>query len=200
MTTSALFKLLVVSILTVSGWEQYLNPKDLALPDSASLSVWRWNNNYAQNDGAAMPESMEKVAINCDSDRLWPTHPEQITKDYIYAVSASYKNKEHSDANAIVMSDFYQDECGNMYKGYWVASFLSDEETMHTLLSKGRRIIRKPGGYPGEYTSGSTFAVNENEFLFFTELSAEENGKVELSQERALDNGYRLDHQQWVRD
>lgn len=189
-----------LSLLTLSGWEQYANPVELDLPEPQHLSAWRWNQNYAPSETASDPAKLTKVNLNCNSDRLWPTHPQQTAKDYVYAVTASYENRKYADANAIVMSDMFQDECGNKYKGYWIVSFLSDEETMHTLISKGRRIIRKAGGFPGEFTSGSTFAVKADEFLFLTDLPAEENWKVELSQERALQDGYQLEEQRWVRN
>ena len=172
----------------------------MGLPESEKLSDWKGNPNYASNDEAQAPESMEKVEISCHSERLWPTHPQQTTKDYVYAVFASYQDRKYADAQVVVMSDFFQDECGNMYKAYWLTSFLSDEETMHTLLSLGRRLVRRPNGSPGDYTFGTTFYVNENEFLFLAKMPIEEEWKVKLSQEDALNAGFRLIHHQWIRD
>lgn len=193
------FILILGSFSALGGWEDYMRPSSLGFPEPQKIGPWQWNQNYVQNDLAPDPDSFQKIGLNCPIDRLWATHPQQTTKEYVYAVWASYMDHQFSDANAIVMSDLFMDECGNSYKGFWVVPFLTREETMNTLVSIGRTIIKKPQGFPGEFIPGPTHDLASNEFLFLTFPTAEDLWKIDLSQTNARNEGYQLKQYQWVR-
>lgn len=191
--------LLCLSFGSWASWEDYFDPIGLGFPQVNDLELPWKPSGYAQNAKAPHPANLEVRELHCHSSVLWPVHPLQTTKDYVYAVTASYKTETLSPAHAIVMSDFFQDECGEVYKAYWVVAFLANEETMTTLVSKGRSIQRRPGGHPGEFVAGSTSNVSLNEFMFLTTLEEQDRHKIDHSQKRAYQDGFILNGLQWIK-
>ncbi len=165
-------------------------------PSSYALTKWKDKKGYA-----SMPldlNTVRKVNLNCESKTLYPTHPEQTTKQYHSYVIASYdtyklnpndeactlkskyKNgagkhycQRSSTVESAVISDLYRDECSNIYRAFWRVTFLTTHDNMGTLFSKGRTMYPKPHSeFFGDMVIGDTYAVNESDFLFLSEVFA----------------------------
>jgi hypothetical protein len=84
-----------------------------------------------------------------------------------------------------VISDVFEDNCGNIYRGYWNVGFLKQDDNMGMLLSKGRTVYPKANAeYAGETEVGSTYAVDAKDFLFLgAPLAADKDTAAKLAQE-----------------
>ncbi len=148
--------------------------------------------------------SKEKVNPNqtqlrCQSSKLYPSHPYQSTKEYHAAMRADYNHtKLPADSRAcqtpnptrrfclragaaklLVMSDLYVDECGHHYRGYWLTSYMSLDESMGTLFAKGRTAYPRPGStFRGDYVTGNTYEVREKDFVYLTPLESQDRAKL----------------------
>lgn len=203
--------------LIIAGWFAFINPAEF--PDSELLKSWNNNDDFTISRHEN-PDLIPKTELNCSKSALWPTHPQQFTKEYHFAAWAHYDHgrlKPDSSAcmranpsnrfcvmatyaNAVVMSDSFLDECGNTYRGYWLVSYLKSDESMGTLFSKGRTVYPKPDAeFPGEYYTGDTYSVDASQFLFLSPLTQEEMKLIKMSQSQALEEGYISRDFQWVR-
>ena len=210
------------SSLKQSSWKQYIedeffakkNLKDF-FPDPEFLVLpWRPSSDIAYAGTPPMPSQLIEVAVNCHDKKLWPTHPQESTKEYLYGIVANYdysKLPPSSDAclrpnptnrfclystwaNLIVMSDLFQDSCGVKYRAYWLVSFLKSDDNMGTLLSKGRTVYPKPNAeFPGEYITGYTYPIEIKVFLFLGTLWRGDQEKIDQAQAEAFKHGYKLD-------
>lgn len=203
--------------LLLAGWFAFINPSEF--PDSQLLKGWKKSSDFTiiRNED---PKLVVKKELRCDKQSLWPTHPQQMTKEYHFAAWSHYDHgrlKPNSAAcqranptnrfcvmatyaNAVVMSDTFSDECGNSYRGYWTVSYLKSDETMGTLFSKGRTVYPKPNAeFPGEYQTGDSYETHVSEFLFLSPLSQNELKLIKKSQVEALKEGYFTQGFQWVR-
>lgn len=201
--------------LILAGWLAFITPSEF--PDSQFLLGWNNNDDFVINRHEA-PEQITKRELNCESQTLWPTHPQQFTKEYHFAAWSHYDHgrlKPDSGAclranpsnrfcvmatyaNAVVMSDTFSDECGNFYRGYWLVSYLRSDESMGTLVSKGRTVYPKTDAeFPGEFVTGDTYPVNVTNFLFLASLAKEDSKLIKMSQTEALKEGYIAHDLQW---
>lgn len=203
--------------LILAGWFAFIIPSDF--PDSDLLKFWNNNDDFTISRGE-VPELIVKTEIQCAKSTLWPTHPQQFTKEYHFAAWAHYDHGRLSPdsaaclranptnrfcvmatyANAVVMSDTFSDECGNSYRGYWLVSYLRSDESMGTLFSKGRTVYPKPDAeFPGEFYTGDTYRVESSQFLFLSPITKEDLKQVEMSQTEAREEGYISRKFQWIR-
>ena len=68
-----------------------------------------------------------------------------------------------------MISDIYEDGCGNLYRGIWRVKFFRQEENLVTLFSPGRTILpRKNSPDLGLFEPGSTQAIESKDFLFLS--------------------------------
>lgn len=207
----------MIAELFVAGWLGLLNPSEF--PDSNLLLGWNENIDFVITRKET-PESIQKVQIRCNKTNIWPTHPQQYTKEYQYAAWSHYDHGRLSinspacmrpnptnrfcvmatTANTVFMSDLYNDECGNTYRGYWIVNFLRSDETMGTLFAKGRTVYPKPNSeYEGEFETGDTYSIQESDFLFFADVTSADLKSIELSQQNATREGYVKNGLQWKR-
>ena len=179
----------------------------------------KWTNVPGYRNSNYDLSRMGNVAIRCRDSILFPVNPQQTTKKYHLYLRAEYDVKKlqtnsfackfgSSTKNAkgiqscfvadgydvTVISDMFQDNCGNFYRAYWRVEFLTSTESMGTLLSKGRDIYPKPNPeYPQETEDGPTRAVDKSDFLFLTELFPGDQERMARAQATALNNGFSYD-------
>ncbi len=206
--------------LAYNSWEEYvqrevMNARNLDrwYPDSQFLKLpWRKSNEVAYDGNSPGPSQLNLKSLNCGDRTLWPTHPQQTTKNYLYGIYANYDhprlpptshacNRTSTNGRScltatwaylFVMSDTYQDSCGNYYRGYWMVNYLKKDDNMGTLLSKGRTVYQTPGSqFRGDYETAQTYGVEAREFLFLTELEAGDMVKIRRDSEAALRTAFR---------
>lgn len=200
------------------GWQEYISKKIVEpvgiqtfFPDPKALEPWRLNDEFVINKPISPSQIFEKP-LTCETKNLYPTHPYQSTKEYIHAVFSMYDHTilppdshacltpnptrkyclRGSTAIMVVMSDTYEDDCGNYYRGYWLVTYLKSDENMGTLFSKGRVLYEKPEAeFPGEYYEAGTYVVNRNDFFTFGELLPGDRENIRAEEERSLRAGFR---------
>lgn len=203
--------------LIAAGWLSLIDPG--AFPDANLLIGWTENRDFVITQSVS-PESIRKTALNCPSQNLWPTHPQQYTKEYHYAVWSHYDHgrlKPDSPAcvtpnptrrfclkatyaNAVFMSDLYLDECGNSYRGYWPVFYLKSDESMGTLFAKGRTVYPKPNSqWGGEFQTGDTYVTQGSDYLFLSPITNTDAQQIDLSRQNAIREGYIIRGLQWIR-
>jgi hypothetical protein len=194
--------------IIAAGWLSLVDPT--AFPDSHLLKGWSESSDIVITR-TETPETIRKVSINCPSRNLSPTHPQQYTKEYHYAVWSHYDHGrlkpdsaacerpnptnrfcvKATYANAVFMSDLYNDDCGNTYRGYWLVSYLQSDESMGTLFAKGRTVYPKPDSeWEGEMITGDTYVTQESEYLLFSAINKTEAEQINMSQRNAIKEGY----------
>ncbi len=201
-----------------TNWQSYILEEvltgglDEVFPDTHLLQPWRQSSDVVFERPPQMPHQLNEVPLDCRDQRLWPTHPQQYTKDYHHAVTASYQQHklpinssaclrpnptrrfciQATWANLIVMSDTFQDNCGHTYRGFWLVKFLDAHESMGTLLSKGRTVYEKPNSqFAGEFEEGNTYPVPANDFILLTRIRKSDVAKIEGQRAQALRSRYK---------
>lgn len=139
-------------------------------PNNSSFRGWSALSSYQTN---AMPVSnFTRIEIACDSDKLYPTHPSMIAKDYHVFLTGSYDHfkltandeackipaPKGSKKNAegklgclasykihyALISDIFVDKCGNLYRGFEEQMFFPELNRMQDLWSLGRCTFPDP--------------------------------------------------------
>ncbi len=181
-------------------------------PDPEYMKRWQENREFVINT-ALPPFRITEKPFSCKVRKVYPTHPSQYTKDYLYAVYANYDHGKippnssacmrknptgrfcvrTTSAYMVVMSDTYEDECGNYYRGYWLITYLKSDESMGTLFAKGRAAYEKPDAqFANEYVEDGTHFLAPREFLLFSELLPGDAKKIREEKARALRSGFRM--------
>lgn len=203
--------------LFAQSWPQYLRSQVLKgqgwnkfFPDVQYLKGWENNRDYVYEDDFT-PQDIQPIAHSCRSPYLYPTHPGQYGKKYHFAVMAAYnyaKLPPTSEAcvtpnptkkfclratwaNVVVMSDTFKDSCGGVYRGYWLTTFLSNNESMGTLNSAGRTYYPKPNTI-GEVMLGGTFRVEAKKFFALGELLPGDEAIIQKDVRSALKAGFKV--------
>ena len=160
------------------------------IPEAQAVS--RWTDPRYEDTSAPRPDSLEHVEVpaSCRGKDLYPTHPQQMSKIYhVYRVANYTSNLVPADSRVCkitsrgtvkhclqpdsfsyaVISDIFQDGCGNIYRGVWKVGFLKRDDNMGTLFSKGRTMYEKENSqFRNDMEEGQTYAVGRNDFLFLT--------------------------------
>lgn len=231
-----LFFLLVSSLtsfasdIPFTGWKAYLEHEKGLLadlfPDSRFLdNRWVKYEEFDVDGRQLPPNTINVIPLQCRSRKLYPTHPQQFSKEYIYGVVSKYDNVrlpgtssscELATRNArayciramravvAVMSDTYEDGCGNFYRAYWLKNYRvamdrrKSEDNMGTLFSKGRTVYPKANAqFSGEVDTGDSYPVDVNEFLFLAPLLASDRAKIREFQNYAIRAGYKREGKIW---
>jgi len=212
------------SDIPFTSWKAYLEHEKGSLadlfPDSKYLEQrWVKYEEFDVDGRQFPPQNIDVLPLTCKDKNLYPTHPQQFTKEYIYSVVAKYDNTrlpgktsscELATRNAqayciramravvAVMSDTYQDGCGNFYRGYWLKSYRvavdrkKSEDNMGTLFALGRAQYPKPNAaFAGEFIDGDTYPVNVKEFLFLAKLLPNDMKRIRDAQNFAARAGFR---------
>ncbi len=191
------------------------------VPHPQYFKGWKFDSSY-EAYGRDL-KTLSKVEITCENKTLLPTHPQQGTKKYHLAITGEYnshqlKGGEQSAYNdicmiwtnhakpeqryclrsktikVVVLSDLYQDTCGNTYRGYFKKKFLNTDETMGTLVSLGKTFYENPysefvGTSLVETYVGGTYPMKASEFLYFSKASPEDLLQIQDSLVLAKKNG-----------
>lgn len=200
------------------GWQEFVmkrlvEPAGLQnyFPDPKALGPWKLNDEFVINK-PLLPSQISEKPMTCETKNLYPTHPFQTTKEYIHAVFSMYDHSilpadsyacltpnptrkfclRGATAIMVVMSDTYEDDCGNYYRGYWLLTYLKSDENMGTLFSKGRVLYERPEAeFPGEYYEAGTYTVKRDDFFTLGELLPTDRENIRAEEERALRAGFR---------
>jgi hypothetical protein len=178
-----------------------------------------WKNNPKEQTAYLNLEEVKPIPINCENSRIFPSHPQMDQKKYFNAKYGSYDHFKLSPDSEIcllktktknskgnytclradrlayvVISDLYEDTCGNFYRGYKELLFQRSHENMGTLISPGRSMFSDPKGtVEGEYVYGSTYPMESMEFYFFTEVTDKERRAIQIGKIRAPNLGLHWD-------
>ena len=210
------------SSLSQTTWMEYIqqeilhqqNLRDMFADSEYLILPWRPSQEVAYGQRPTNPSLLTEIQVNCRDKKLWPTHPQQSTKEYMYAVQAPYDHSRLPGtseacmranynqrlcvratwANIFIISDLYEDSCGNTYRAYWTTSYLQNQESMGTLVSKGRTVYPKPNAqFRNEFVTGYTFSLMPRDFLFLSSPWAGDREKIVRDRNRALTvEGYKM--------
>jgi hypothetical protein len=178
---------------------------------------WKFDEQeFGVNGSEDPPSYFQRKPFACrKNNKLWPTHPQQETKHYHFAVYATYNHAKKLDptnamicaqpnskknptkcmrgtvAKVVVMSDLYQDECGNIYRGFWPIFFTvgsryfeTGTENMGTLASKGRWFTVDDEG--DHFRLAATYSLTKSDFMFLVEPSPHDEADIREKRQRAL--------------
>lgn len=182
------------------------------IPDPQALATWKPSREFAIEDENQLIPIQVNIKQECESHQgqLFAAHPTQLTKEYLAAFTASYiiprlpansiacsvpaRNGRYcikaSPVNVVIMSDIYKDTCNQFYRAYWVTTYLQSFENMGTLLSKGRTVYPVPNSiFKGEVYTGSTYPVDEREFILITKASNNEIFRSNQESSNSLKSG-----------
>lgn len=196
--------------------EELLN--EVSIPEKGAFLGWSEKVGWATS--RVNPFSAKKLELNCANQNLYPTHPQQTTKEYHVFLKGQFDVARlpgtsrachlHNNARGdspkrclvpeqmefALISDTYEDSCGQKYRAYWVVSFLQKDETMGTLLSQGRTVYPDESSqFQNDMIDGQTYAVPVREFLFLTELLPGDDKKISGEQKRALQHTHTFNPQ-----
>lgn len=218
------------SDIPFATWKQYLehekgNLTDLFVDGRYMENRWVKYEEFDVDGSQFPPARVDIIPLQCRDKNLYPTHPQQFTKEYVLGLVAKYDNRRlpgSSDACAVstttksycivaqrgvvaVMSDTYEDGCGNLYRGYWFLNYrigggpTKSEDNMGTLFSKGRTQYPKRNAmFAGEVEDGNTYAVDVKNFLFLSPLLPNDLKRIREAQGYAARAGFRKNGRIWV--
>lgn len=201
------------------SWDEYLVKEIIStslpqyFPDSNFLGKWAKSTAVVVDPKSPKLSDVQELSLKCSKDSfLYPAHPQQYTKEYLHGIYANYLHHKlpvtsaactmpnpnrrfclrSTYANLYIMSDLYEDACGNYYRGYWLTAFLKSDESMGTLFSKGRTAYEKPNSqFPGEYVMGDTYKVSVNDFLFLGSLLQGDLIKIQNARRESTKLGFK---------
>lgn len=170
-----------------------LKPAADEIPNPEAFLGWR---DQSQEHGNSDISQFKPVEFKCKNPAVFATHPESNLKMYHATYIGSYNHHKLkgtdeacrvSQNNSIpkerrrclrpdllhfhILSDTYKDSCGNVYRGFWTVLFLNKNESMGTLVSKGRTVYARPGAqFKGDFVHGDSYPVSVQDFVFFSEV------------------------------
>lgn len=192
----------------------------LAISDPQAFLGWREVDGYVSS--RVNLQTLQKVTVDCPKGTaLYPTHPQQDTKLYhvfnvgkynqaklngdseVCALSSKFKNSRGTLTclapdliYEVVISDTYEDACGNLYRGFWKREFKKSEESMGTLFSLGRTLYERPGAlFKNDFYVDSTYSLDAKDFLFLTPAFKEDSVLVSQARARILGVTHTYDSQ-----
>lgn len=177
-------------------------PNEVDVPAAYAVNGWREVPYYTT--WATDLNKTPKLALNCVSPKLYPTHADQSLKHYHQFNSTSFNNAKlrHDESACLlpsrykngagnyycqrsdllytaVISDTFRDSCGNFYRGYTRVTYLLKDENMGTLFSLGRTMYPKRNStYPGDVEMGATYETDVADFLFLGPLLAGDEARI----------------------
>ena len=174
-----------------------------------------WSTNKTEQHDELDLTQIETTEIQCESQELTPSHPSMEMKLYFNAKWGRYDDRKVSPksslcliqsrsknpvclkadtVNYVIVSDLFQDRCGNFYRGYAEVLFQRSFENMGTLFSPGRTMYQNPKSeFEGDLVSGNTYPVDSAQFFFFTKATDEEVKQIVKNKSVAARQGYSFD-------
>jgi hypothetical protein len=163
-----------------------INTSELPEPSA----IIRWSDPRYEESGLPALDDLDHVDVVCHDHRLYPTHPQQRSKSYHVFRMAVYENEKLEGVSPVckisssgakkyclladtfeyaVISDIYQDACGNLFRGVWSVGFPKKDDNMGQLFSKGRTVYPKENAeFSGDVEDGQTYPLEQKDFLFLT--------------------------------
>lgn len=164
------------------------------VPEAQALKNWRDSN--SENISELEQWRTNSLPSNCSDQNLYPSHPQQSSKKYHIHQLASYayfnvppdspmcaiatRPGRPTDRkyclkayqfNYVLLSDIFQNSCGEFFRGFWQVLFSSKNEKMQQLFSKGRVLEKNPKSeFEGDFLVGGTSAVPKGDFFFLAPL------------------------------
>lgn len=178
------------------------------IPESQAFIGWRENDSLTEKP---RPEDAPRANLACADKHLFPTHPASDRKRYhraaigrwdyfkldgtssICKIKGTTKDPRtgllrcfsSDEMQYIVLSDTFEDSCGNMYRGFWAVSFMTMDENMGTLMSLGRTVYQNPHSeFKGDMYDAQTYAVEDKQLLLLSPLFA--GDKEAIAKDRQL--------------
>ncbi len=181
--------------------------------EPASFKGWR--KNASEQHGDLDFTELRPAEIHCSSTQLTPSSPDMSAKEYFNAMYGVYDHRKLNPESGlclirskskkpfclkadglyyVVVSDLYQDKCGNYYRGYTEVMFQKSYETMGTLFSPGRTMYQNPKSeFQGDMIVGHTYPVEAGDFYFLRAASPEEIAKIRDAKAFAQKRGHIFD-------
>lgn len=214
------------SALADSDWDAYIQKNfwskgmEKFYIDSKYMGPWMEDTDVVMDKKPEMPNQIIKKKFACKTQKLWPTHPSQATKSYLWGRYSNYKYHDlppksyaclmpnptkkfclrGAIAKAVVMSDTFQDECGNYYRAYWLVTYFRSDESMGTLYSKGRTAVQNPKSeFKKDFIEDNSYFTQPKDFIMFGELLPGDMKKIQTEKARALKAGFKLNGLEYTR-
>ncbi len=171
-----------------------------------------WTDNSDRD--AVRVESLSSVEVACADQTLYPAYPQSHLKTYH---EVKYGNYDHGKMTKVdeacatsgfdpkrrclrakilhsyILSDVFNDACGNFYRGIWQTVFFNTDESMGSLISKGRTQYEDHDSeFSGSYIDGGTYAVPSEVFLKIAPVFAGDVSKVLEFRRAALQSGFTI--------
>ncbi|MCO5141589.1 MAG: hypothetical protein M9962_00700 [Oligoflexia bacterium] len=160
---------------------------------------------------------MNIIPLSCENEYLAPTHPQMTTKlyhstkigqydhfrlnanDEACTIGGKFKNKngqlpcmKADYLTETFISDTYQDQCGNFYRGIHKVVFFKTHENIATLFSPGKVMIQNPKStFDNDYILEGTYLVHKNDFYFLTNLFEDDLEKIKISISQSEKMGFK---------
>jgi hypothetical protein len=177
------------------------------VPEPQAFLGWR---DDTRTVSPPRPADVTRISVACADQTLYPTNPQSSLKRYHRYATGRYDHFKLSgdspvcrvpgatdshgkkwcsaaaDLDYAMLSDTYSDSCGNAYRAFWDNLYLSSDENMGTLMSKGRRVYSVPGSaFAGDVYDAGTYGVDAKEFLFLAALFEGDAQKIESAKNQA---------------
>lgn len=169
---------------------------------------WKKDPNYGGTLDKITPKTGSEFESSICGSTFYPAHPLATTKKYhealykeldkskmtgnsYYCQIPGYRKRRCMRAGSfkfVVISDTFVDQCGKHFRAFWVAAYYwSDDirqtdETVGTLLAKGRNITEDTNSlFKGDYLPINTHEVYKSEFIYFSPLLKGDKRKIRKS-------------------
>ena len=204
-----LFLTLSLSAVAESSWLNFFQAnqslKTTYTDYHHGTSEWFSDPAYGNSLKKVSPKDDSTFESSICGTTFYPAHPLATTKSYhealyqnldlakmtghsYYCQIPGYRGLRCVRAGSFkftVISDTFFDDCGNHFRAYWVAAYYhSDDprktdETMGTLLSRGRNIIKDTTSlFDKDYLPTNTHQVYKDDFIYFTPLFKGDKKKI----------------------
>ncbi len=164
--------------------------------------IQRWSDLKTHDKGPTnYLDSLTPVNYSCKNGdgRLYPVYPEQFSKIYHLHLNGVYDARTMAQErgsggqpyceissrgpkavcqtasrfNFVLASDVFLDSCGNIYRAYWNARFLKNQESVADLFSKGRTQEWDPA-YDNDFSNwqartSSTYALTLDDVFMLSQ-------------------------------
>ncbi|RZA09754.1 MAG: hypothetical protein EOP11_00665 [Proteobacteria bacterium] len=179
------------------------------LPNAEALTKWREQKGSVtdRTDLTSYP----RLKVACANQKLFPSHPQQDLKLYhrfntnqydhfklagtdepcLISQKAAPKGRaplclKADIAYDALISDTYEDACGQAYRGFREVKYLGKNESMGTLLSAGRTVFQREGSsLENDMALGHTYGIPVADFAIIGALLPGDEAAIQRLKEKA---------------
>jgi len=168
----------------------------MSRPVLNSEALQWWKRKPSEESSEVNPFDQPKITDHCAEQGLRPAMPQMTRKLYHITFTGKYSHfkllgtdpgcamsaKKLNGRGVLnclrpdipvrtLISDIYEDACGNLFRGVFEREFFRRHETMETLFSPGRSTVPRPGSaFKEERMLAPSSPVSASDFLFFIPL------------------------------